>query len=996
MTRFYKLLCLAAALFPGVTAMAQPRTVGGKVTDSAGEAVIGAAVVDSGNRSNGVTTDVDGAFSLKVAGDAVLEVSSLGFATQNVAVNGRDFLTVILTEDSEYLNESVVVGYGTVRKKDLTGSVSSVSNREIKDTPVASVGQALQGKVSGVYVMDSGKPGNNVTIKIRGLGTINDSDPLVVIDGVPTDLGLTSLNMADIERVDILKDASATAIYGSRGANGVVMVTTKKGNTGKGKVSVNANFALQQISYAPKMLDAAGYAEYSNDMLTAAGLAANPEWSVPSALGKGTDWLQEILRLGTMQNYTVSYSGGNDKAHYYVSGGFLDQKGIVKTVGYRRFTFQNNNDAQVLKWLKFSNNVTFSTDLKSQGSYSISDAMNALPTQAVKDSEGNWSGPEGNAYWYGDVRNPVGPLYTNDNRTNGYNFLANISAEITFAPFLKFKSTFGYDAKMWFNDNTSYAYDYKPQAVEETSRYKDSNRAFTYLWDNYFTFDHTFAGRHSLNVMAGTSAQWNESDGINATKSGFLFSNVNEFDNGTVKKSIGGASSDWSMFSFMARVNYSYADRYLLTATYRRDGSSRFGPSHRWGNFPSASAAWRISREDWFPKNFVINDLKLRAGYGVTGNDKIGSYAYIQTYNTGAYIFGDEVATTLVAKTMANPGIHWEEVSQANIGLDLSMWESRLNLNIDAYLKNTDGMLVKAAIPITSGFEDTTTTYTNAGKVRNSGFELTLNSVNFDSPGDGFRWETSVSATYNRNRIVSLNSDTPLYQNETGGAYITMQKNGCPINVFYGYVTDGIFQTQEEVKNHAFQEASTAPGDIRFKDLNNDGVINENDRTIIGDPNPDWIFSMTNTFRFKGIDLSIYLQGVTGNEIFNAVSIGNEGMANAHNQTESVKWRWRGYGSSTWMPRAVYGDPNHNARISDRFVEDGSYLRIKNITLGYTFPDKWMQKIRFDSARIFFSCENVLTLTKYSGFDPEVGVNGIDWNIYPFARTFSFGLNFNF
>lgn len=996
MKRLTTLLCTVAALLIGAAAYAQAQSVSGTVTDASGEPVIGAAVMDTQNRSVGAVTDADGKFTINAAKGTVLEISALGYASVTVTAAGQTNLAVTLQEDSQFLDESVVVGYGTIRKKDLTGAVSSVASKDLKDAPVANVAQALQGKVSGVYILDTGKPGDNVTMKIRGLGTINDSDPLVVIDGIPTDLGLTSLNTADIERIDVLKDASATAIYGSRGANGVVMVTTKRGTEGKGKISVTANWALQKVNYRPEMLNASEYAAYSNDMLSNAGLATNPAWSNPDELGKGTDWIDEILRLGKSQNYTVSYSGGNDKAHYYVSGGFLDQSGIVKTVGYRRFTFQNNNDAQVLKWLKFSNNITFSADRKTQGSYSISGAMEALPTQPVKNDDGSWSGPGGNSYWYGDVRNPVGPLYTNDNKCNGYNFLANISAEITFTKWLKFKSAFGYDAKMWFNDNISYAYDYTPQAVEETSRYQDSNKSFTYLWDNYFTFDHTFKGKHYLNIMAGTSAQWNESAGINATKSGFLFSNVHEFDNGTTNKSIGGASTDWSMMSLMARANYTYDDKYLITATIRRDGSSKFGPSHRWGNFPSASAAWRISKENWFPKHFVINDLKLRAGYGITGNDKIGSYSYIQTYSTGAYIFGDDVATTLMAKTMANPAIHWEEVRQANIGIDLSMWKSRLNLSVDGYLKNTADMLVKAAIPITSGFEDTTTTYTNAGKVRNKGVEFTLNTVNFDGAGDGFRWETAITATYNRNKIVSLNSDTPLYQNETGGAYITMQKNGQPINVFYGYVTDGLFQTQDEVDSHAFQENSTASGDIRFKDLNNDGVINENDRTIIGNPNPDWLFSMTNNFYFKGLDLSIFLQGVTGNDIFNAVNIENEGMANAHNQTTSTKYRWTGYGTSTKMPRAVYGDPNHNVRISDRFVEDGSYLRIKNITLGYTFPQKWMDKICFTSARIFFSCENVLTLTNYSGFDPEVGINGIDWNIYPISRTFSLGLNFNF
>lgn len=980
-----------------IAAFAQNGTVSGTVLDNSGVPIIGAAVIDIRNRDSGAITDIDGKFSIQANIGTSLEISYLGFKTMTVPVTSFSPMSITMETDSEFLDEVVVIGYGTVRKRDLTGAVSSVSDRDIKDAPVANVGQALQGKVSGVYIVDAAKPGDNVSIKIRGLGTINDSDPLVVIDGVPTDLGLSSLNTADIDRIDVLKDASATAIYGSRGANGVVMVTTKRGQSGEGKLNISANWAMQNVSYVPEMLTASEYAAYSNDMLSAAGLTQNPAWSRPETLGKGTDWLDEMFQTGFMQNYTVSYSGGNEKAHYYVSGGFSDHKGTVKTIGYRRFTFQNNNDAQVLKWLKFTNNITFSTDTKTGGAYSISDAMNALPTQPVKNEDESWSGPDGNANWYGNVRNPIGNLYTNDNRTTGYNFLANISAEITFTKWLKFKSTFGYDAKLWFNDNITYAYPYKPSPVTETTRYQDSNKAFTYLSDNYLTFDHTFREKHYLNIMAGTSAQWNRASAFNGTKGGFLFDNVHEFDNGTDIKDLGGSSSDWAMFSFMARANYTYADKYLLTVTFRRDGSSRFGPEHRWGNFPSASAAWRISKEPWFPKDkFVINDLKLRAGYGITGNDKIGSYAYISTYNTGSYIFGDEVVTTLMAQSMANPSIHWEEVRQGNIGIDLGMWNSRLTLSVDGYIKNTADMLVKAAIPITSGYEDIYTTYTNAGKVSNKGVEFTVSTVNFESTTGGFRWETSLNATFNTNRIVSLNSDTPLYQNENSGAYITMQKNGLPINVFYGYVTDGLFQTQAEIDSHAFQQTGTAPGDIRFKDLNNDGVINENDRTVIGDPNPDWIFSMSNTFSYKGFDLSIYLQGVAGNDIFNATSISNESMSSARNQTASVRYRWTGYGTSTVVPRAVYGDPNQNSRISDRFVEDGSYLRLKNITLSYTFPIRWLEKIHVDNARIYLSCENVATLTKYSGFDPEVGINGIDGNRYPISRTLSLGLNFNF
>lgn len=993
MKNLYRLLCIVA-LFAGHNAFAQQITLKGTVQDENGEPIIGAAVIDMQNTTSGALTDIDGNYTINVDGNSSIEVSYLGFTTQQIPVNGRARIDITMREDSEFLEEVVVIGYGTVKKRDLTGAVSSVGNKSIQDMPVANVGQALQGKVAGVQIIDAGKPGDNVTIRVRGLGTINNSEPLIVIDGVPTDLGLSAINMNDVDRIDVLKDASATAIYGARGANGVVMVTTKQGRPGDGQLSVNASWALQRVAYLPPLLNAAEYAEYSNDMLSAAGEATNPAWADPASLGEGTNWYDEIFQTGIMQNYSLSYSGGNDKFRYYISGGFQDQQGIVKTVDYKRFTFQSNNDAKVFNWLRFTNNITFSTDTKRQGSYSIADAMVALPTQPVKDEDG-WSGPVGNAMWYGSTRNPVGTLYTNDNKTNGYNFLANISAEITFCKWLKFKSTFGYDAKIWFNDNLSEAYPYKPTPVEETTRYQSTDKSFTYLSDNYLTFDHTFKGKHYVNAMIGTSAQWNNTSYFNATKAGFLFSNVHEFDNGTKEQAIGGSASDWSMFSIMARVNYTFDDRILVTATYRRDGSSRFGPDRRFGDFPSGSIAWRMSEESWFNKK-VINDFKIRAGYGVTGNDKINTYQYIPTLSTGEYPFGDNVSTALIALNMANPAIHWEEVHQANVGIDMSLFNSRLSFSLDGYLKNTTEMLVKAAIPITSGYEDVTDTYVNAGMVRNIGTELQVHSVNFEGKNDGFRWETTLNVSWNTNKITALNSSTPKYENERNGAYITIQQTGYPVNSFFGYQTNGLFQTEEDVANYATQQPGTAPGDIRFKDNYEDGVIDEKDRTVIGDPNPDWMFSMVNDFSWKGLSLSIYLQGVQGNDIFNVNNLKNEGMSSSDNQTKSVLYRWKGYGTSTVMPRAVYGDPNQNNRISDRFVEDGSYLRIKNVTLSYTLPRKWTEKIKMQSARIVFSCENLLTLTKYSGFDPEVALNGLDDNRYPLPRTFSLGLSLNF
>ncbi len=992
-SRLRMMVCLIGMLLP-MCMFAQQITVQGVVKDQTGETVIGASVMEKGT-TNGTITGIDGDFSLNMSSNGTLVVSFVGYKTQEVQVKGQKQLQVVLSEDAEMLDEVVVIGYGTMKKSDLTGAVSSIGNKDIKDSPVSNLGQAIQGKISGVQIVDAGKPGDNVSIKIRGLGSINNCDPLVVIDGVPTDLGLSSLNMADVERLDVLKDASATAIYGSRGANGVVMITTKRGTEGKGKLAVSANYSFQNATNVPSLLNAAQYAELSNDMMVNSGRNPNPEWANPSELGAGTDWMDELLRTGVMQNYTVSYSGGNEKSHYYVSGGFLDQSGIVKSVNYRRFTFQSNSDAQVLKWLKFSNNITFSADTKKSGSYNIGDALKALPIYPVKNEDGSWSGPDGNSEWYGSTRNPIGPTELNKSQTDGYNFLANLTAELTFTKWLKFKSTFGYDAKFWFIDNFTPKYNWKPTPTEETSRYKSDNKSFTYLWDNYFLFDHTFAEKHRVGLMAGMSAQWNTNDYLNAQKNVFMFDNVHEMDNGEEMYAIGGNETEWALLSYMARVNYSYEDRYLLTATIRRDGSSRFGKKHRWGTFPSVSVAWRASQEKWFPKNDYINDLKVRAGYGVTGSQaSVGNYSYLASYNTSVYPFGISSGnqTALVSSTLANPYIHWEEVAQTNIGFDASLFNSRVMFSFDAYLKETRDMLVKASIPITSGFEDTTTTYTNAGKVRNQGIEMSLHTINLTGE---LGWETNLTATYNKNKIKDLNSDVPYYINQINNSYVTMLAKDYPINVFYGYVTDGIFQNQSEVNTHAVQPGAE-PGDIRFRDLNNDGVINDSDRTVIGNPNPSWLFSMNNSLSYKGFELSVFLQGIAGNKIYNANNIDNTGMAAAYNQTTDVLKRWQGEGTSNSMPRAVFGDPNQNTRVSDRFVENGSYLRLKNITISYNFPKMWLQKAQIENARLSLSCENVATITGYSGFDPEVGINGIDQNRYPISRTFSLGLNFNF
>ena len=989
-------LLLGALLTCSQFAMAQQISVSGTVTDLTGEPIIGATVMAQGT-ANGTVTDYEGNYTIKADALGTLRFSYVGYETQTIAIEQRTVINVTMQENTSLLDELVVIGYGTLKKSDLTGAVGSIGGKDIKDVPVNNVGQALQGKIAGVNIVGGEKPGDNVTIKVRGLGSINNSDPLIVIDGVPTDLGLNALNPQDIERLDVLKDASATAIYGSRGANGVVMITTRKGVAGTARLTVAANAAFSNVSKKMSLLDAAGYASLSNDMLSQAGHNTNPEWADPSSLTTSTNWVDELLQTGVMQNYNVSYSGGNDKSHYYFSAGFLNQTGVVKHVNYRRFTFQANNDVKLKSWLKLSSNILFSADIKKNGAYSMWDAMRALPTFPVKEKDGEWSGPSGNSEWYGSVRNPVGSNDVYRSATNGYNFLANIAGDFILVPeWLQFRSLFGFDGKFWFDDSFSPKYNWKPTPVEESSQYQSSNRNFTYLWDNYFTFDHTF-GKNQINVMAGMSAQWNHAYWMNGQMNGFLFDTVHQLTNGEKIYNLDGSQSEWALLSYMARANYTFDDRYLLTATIRRDGSSRFGKSNRWGTFPSMSAAWKISSEDFFPKDKVINDLKLRLGWGKTGSQaSVGNYDHIQTLVTLLYPFGTTLdnaqQSALYSQVLANSAIHWEEIEQFNAGVDLSFFNSRLNVSLDGYIKNTNHMLVKAAFPITTGFEDTFDTYTNAGKVRNIGWELSASSVNLTGE---LGWETDLNLTYNKNKIKDLNSDTPLWRNQFGGAYATMLAADYPINVFYGYVSDGIFQTAEEVKTHASQPGAE-PGDIRFRDLNNDGVINESDRTVIGNPNPTWLYSMNNRFTYKGFELSIYLQGVAGNKIYNRTRSVMESMSAAYNQAASTAHRWHGEGTSYSMPRAVWADPNGNNRISDRWVENGAYLRLKNITLAYNLPDSWLKKISFESARILVSCENVATITGYKGLDPEVGIDGIDYSSFPPSRIFNVGLSVNF
>ncbi|MFC2505114.1 MAG: SusC/RagA family TonB-linked outer membrane protein, partial [Capnocytophaga ochracea] len=983
---------------------AQNKKISGKVIDEKHQPVLGASVVVKGT-TKGTTTDFDGNFTIDVPAKATLSVSFIGYHTQNVAVGNQNQLTIVLKEEQEQLDEVVVVGYGTVRKKDLTGAVTSVSNKALKEKPIANAGEALQGRAAGVQVTSAGKPGDNVSFRIRGISTINNSEPLLVIDGVPTDLGINALNVDDIENIDVLKDASATAIYGSRGANGVVLITTKKGKNGDGKLSFSTNVALQQATNLPVMLNAREFASFHNEMIAnynrtpgVSPLTQRPDFANPEDWGEGTNWLKALFRPAFMRNYSLSYSGGNDKSNYYVSAGVFDQDGIILNTSYRRYTVQFNGESRVKPWIKFGNNLTLSHDEKKSGDYNIRMAMASLPTQPIYNEDGSYSGPDSPAHQYSDIRNVIGTALINgQNTTKGYNILGNIFAEITPVKHLVLKTTGGLDFKYWDNRSFSPKYNWKPIPNPLSNLYQDANKSTTLLWDNTLTYTNTFAQKHFLNVMVGTSAQNNVYSKINASVSNFLSDQQNQLSKGLENPTVGGTMNDWAILSFIGRLNYTYADKYLLTATVRRDGSSRFSKENRWGTFPSFSLAWRASNESFFPKNDYVNDVKLRVGYGMTGNQGgIDNYAYFTKLRTGQYVFNNNLVSTLYPHVMPNPNVKWETVEQFNGGIDLALLKNRLNLTFDAYIKNTSDMLVPMAVSVSSGYSDINVPSINAGKVENKGVELTVSSVNVNKKD--FQWNTDVNVSFNRNKIVKMNDGVPLF---TGfEAFLTklqILSEGHPVNSFYGYVMNGLFQNQAEVDNYATQvENGTAPGDVKFRDLNNDGVINAEDRTYIGNPFPEWTFSMNNNFNYKNIDLQIFLQGVAGNDIYNANRIWQEGMSVPQNQIAKVKDRWTGEGTSNSIPRAIYGDPNQNARHSTRFVEDGSYLRIKNVTLGYTLPKEVTQKFHTDMLRIYLSCQNLYTFTKYSGMDPEVGTGGVDSGTYPVTRTVSFGLNVQF
>ena len=1011
-------------LFAGVTAHSdagsetgisnvtqQQQTVKGIIKGPDGLPVIAANISQKGT-NNATITDLNGNFTLNVTGrQPVLVISYIGYLTTEVNVSGRAFVEVVLQEDVAALDEVVVVGYGTMRKKDVTGAVSSVRSGEITKNATSNVMQAIAGKMSGVQVVqNSGTPGGDVSILIRGVGTINDASPLYVIDGVPVSGGMWYLNPNDVESIDVLKDASATAIYGSRGANGVVMVTTKQAQEGHTEINFDYSYGIQHSAKTYKMLDASQYAALHNEMRTNAGpeYSLNPAFADPESLGAGTDWMDAIFRTAPMQKVNLSMLGGNQKISHATSLGYYTQDGIMKNSSYNRLSLQSNISSKLASNITVRANVNLSAENRRTQPVStvIQNAMRILPSIPIYDDNGEYAGPTGNAEWNGNALNPVAIINEQNYRMKGFRMLSNISLEWEIIKGLKFKTTGG--AELGYDYNNSYIPKYKWGMNESKNTMQTVTSAYEqlYLWDNTLNYDKAF-GKHRINAMIGTSYQEYKKESVSAAGSGRASELTTELDNATKATDVGGNSYRWALMSYMARLHYSYDDRYLLTATFRADGSSKFGKDNRFGYFPSFAAAWNIGNEAFMQSVKPVSLLKLRAGYGQTGNQNIGAYAFADKLSVnGVYNFGSQrgfesnLVNLIYPYLLSNPSVKWESVEQYNVGLDIGFLQNRIVANLDFYVKNTRDMLTKKPVPQTSGtsLEQADWPPVNIGKVLNRGFEFTVNTKNFVGE---FKWETSLNMSFNHNEVVSIGGPEILNG-------VSLIREGQPINSFYGYELGGIYQTLDEVftgpvmENRAPDKAShnpyknTSPGDMWFVDVDGNGEINDLDRTVIGNPSPDCIFGFNNTFSYKNFDLSIFFQGALGNQVWNGVRASHESMNSTYNQLATTLERWTGEGSSYSMPRAIYADPNNNSRASTRWLEDGAYAKLKNLTFGYTLPEKWIRKAKMKALRLYVSLDNLCTITNYSGLDPEAGLSGLDYGVYPSARTYMFGVSVKF
>lgn len=1065
-----KMARFGAAIFflwvTGFQASAQERTISGTITSSEdGEALPGVTILVKGT-TNGTITDIDGNYKIGVSDGDVLVVSFVGFKPQEVEVGGRTSINVNMEADVTALEEVVVIGYGTQKKSDLTGAISSLNREKLLGQVTASVDQALQGRLAGVQVtQNSGAPGGAVSIRIRGTSSLTGSnEPLYVIDGVRVGGGaqgitgfdwqggaggqqqaavnpLASLNPNDIESIDVLKDASATAIYGSQASNGVVIITTKRGKRGEAKVSYNGYYAVQEVYKTFDLMDLPEYADYYNEVSREVGQNEDARFADPSLLGPGTDWQEAIFQVAPMQSHTITATGGTENTTFMISGGYFAQEGIVIGSKFDRFNVRTNVQTELKDWLTIGTNLALSRKdetitLQDGGDGVISQAAQMAPHIPVRNFDGSFAGPEQGNQSANIGSNPVGLALLRNNTVLSNQVMSNTYLNVSILKGLDFRT----EVSANYNNNTNVAF--QPtyewgQISNPTSRLGNSlSQGFFWSWTNYATFNRTF-GNHNLTVMAGTEALRNRFDGFTA----FKFNVPNDLpvmNQGDQATELNTGYKGWNaLTSYMARANYSFSDRYLLTATIRRDGSTRFGPGNRWGWFPSASAAWRISEEPFMPTSSVLTNLKLRLGWGLVGNQEIGEYRFGSALTTEITGFGQGVRNS----AYSNPLLKWESTEMINLGADVELFQGRAELIAEAYIKNTDDLLLQVTLPGTFGSR-VGGPYANVGSMENKGIEITLNTVNMDM--GKFRWNTSANFSLNRNKVTKLvgNDLTRALYWYTGFETATRTTVGRPVGQFYGYVMEGIFTSKEEIENHATQvlapgttsegdpggqnliERSTGVwlGDIKWKDINGDGVIDTDDQTFIGDPNPDWSFGFSNTFTYGPFTLDVNVIGSIGGDILNYSRARNEQMYyRFDNQAATVVNRARIelidpengdlsniddvqlVNPDTNIPRFDNGTENKNFYMSSRWVEDGTYVRIQNVRLAFLLPASITNTLRIDRLQVYANVQNLATFTDYTGLDPQIGAfnqdalyQSVDMGRYPLPRLYTLGVDIDF
>ena len=1004
--------------------------ISGKVKSKVtGEGLSGATIFLKGTTLNSVT-DSKGDFTITTPEKGgTLTISYAGMKTVDIKVTSANKILEIILEET-IGNEVVVVGYGTKKRKDLSTSVSSVSAKEINATPVADAAQALQGRVSGVTItQNSGAPGGTggTRIRIRGISSITGTNnPLIVVDGYPlpdqnADNVLNSFGTGDIESIDVLKDAAAASIYGQRASNGVIMITTKRGKPGKASLTVDIYRGLQNAWQLPKMLNAKEYAILNSEARIASGLSPIPKLAdynaVETQFGKGTKWLNEIFRKAAMQSVNLTATGGSDKAQYLFSAGYFLQDGIIYKTDVERFNLRFNGDVKVNDHIKIGNSISMNkftehgTDTYSPFNSVILLALMAPPTVSPRNEDGTYAGGNGSVDGFSEP-NPIYNLEVPRNKYTKYRVNGNVFAEVSFLKDFKFKALFGADYSYQEINNYSPATPASGGNVFNLTNYSVQKGLYPdYLSELTLAYDKKIKEKHKINAVVGYTYQENKYDYVVAGRGGNFTQNIpvlydqvflptdvsqtyNAAESGTNKRAM----------SYFGRVNYDFDSRGYFGFSIRRDGTSNFAPGNKFATFPSVSAAWRLSQEPFLRNVKWIDELKVRSSFGYTGNPDVTGNAYIQSINQSfQYTFGNSsgsggtVLGAAPSKTY-NPNIRWEKNEQFNFGVDGSFFSGKLNASVDLYQRRSIDLILYVAPPLISGTYEAVPF--NTGIMRNRGIDLTLSGKVINN--NNLKWNiNTVLGTY-KNKVVSMGLSAPInngFARITGGS--KRIEAGFPVEYFYGFVTEGIFQSYEEISNHASQApgidptTSTAPGDLKFKDLNGDGIINDQDRTNIGNFNPTFTYGITNTVSYKNLELTFFLQGSEGNKILNFTRWYTEGGVSNGNYSKDVIGRWTGPGTSNTMPRLVLNDPNGNNRVSDRFVEDGSYIRMKNVRIAYNLPAKWVANKVMKKAQVYVSAQNLFTITNYSGMDPEVG-GGVDIGFYPQSRTFIAGATIEF